>query len=167
MARWKKASFWSFEGLEKWSVKMSFDMTSANSIKPNQGQFYHIINIFEKNCKNFCYFWLQMMLYIFQTLITFFKGVLFVPMPLALFFTTQIMHFKSNKHNTIAMFFQKKHTPWRNSNPGLQSLRLMRCPLRHADGEKHWISFIYEKIAIFPLKIGQNRRKQRSRRWPP
>jgi hypothetical protein len=35
-------------------------------------------------------------------------------------------------HNRIAVFLSKNILHCRDSNPGLLSLRLMRCPMRHA-----------------------------------
>jgi hypothetical protein len=43
--------------------------------------------------------------------------------PMPLMFNTQTMHFKSKTHNSIAMFLQKTLQTWRDSNPGLLSLR--------------------------------------------
>jgi hypothetical protein len=42
------------------------------------------------------------------------------------------MHSKLKTHNNMTMFFPKNLIPWRDSNPGLLSLRLMRHAARLA-----------------------------------
>jgi hypothetical protein len=61
-----------------------------------------------------------------------YEKVIFWSMPLFLFFRTQTRHIKTVIHYSIAMFSPKNLITWQESNPGLQLLRRMRCPLRHA-----------------------------------
>jgi hypothetical protein len=47
--------------------------------------------------------------------------------------TKKTMQFKSRIHLSVATLSLKPYIPWRDSNPGLQFMRRMRCPLLHSD----------------------------------
>jgi hypothetical protein len=72
---------------------------------------------------------------------------IFGSIPLFLFSTHKQGKLSQKTHNSIAIF-SKNLIPWRDSNPGLLSLRLVQCPLCRATRAVVWIWFSVDMYVL-------------------